>query len=90
MAPSAGPDPAAVPPPVVVPPPAAADTIAAVAAAAATIASVSAAEDAHCHSVAQQRKQDAGANGYDDATQQQLYDGTYQNCITWVQQHPAP
>jgi hypothetical protein len=48
---------------------------------------VSPAAEAHCKSVAQQRKQDAEANGYEDDLQQQVFDGTYKNCMEWEEKH---
>jgi hypothetical protein len=50
---------------------------------------VSAATDAHCKTVAGQRKKDAAVNGYDDDMQQHIFDGTYKNCLDWAVQHPG-
>lgn len=48
---------------------------------------VSAAQEAHCRSVAEQRKSDAAANEYDDDMQQAIFDGTLKNCMNWAAQH---
>jgi hypothetical protein len=50
-------------------------------------ARLSPATEAHCRSVAQQRKDDAAANEYDDDMQEQIYKGTFTNCMNWAQQH---
>jgi hypothetical protein len=42
---------------------------------------------AHCKAVADQRALDAVSNGYDSATEQQIFAGTYQNCMSWAAQH---
>jgi hypothetical protein len=59
---------------------------------AATVASTSAgtaSREAHCRAVAQQRKDDAAANYYDDDTADQIYAGTYSNCMKWEAAHPS-
>jgi hypothetical protein len=58
-------------------------------AAAAAPTAVSAATDSHCKAVAGQRKKDAAVNGYDDDMQQNIFDGTYKNCLDWAAQHPG-
>jgi hypothetical protein len=40
--------------------------------------------DFHCRNVAQQRADDAGVNGLDEATQHAVFDGTYANCMKWA------
>ncbi len=60
---------------------------AAAVAAAAVMAPVSAASEAHCKSVADQRERDAEANGYDSDLQQQVYAGTYKTCMDWEGTH---
>jgi len=37
----------------------------------------------NCTRVAQARMKDAAANGYDDATQEAVFQGTYQDCTAW-------
>ena len=37
----------------------------------------------NCTHVAQARMKDAAANGYDDATQEVVFQGTYQDCTAW-------
>jgi hypothetical protein len=69
-------------------PPAAVAATAEAAAAAAAASPVSAAADARCKAVAGQRKSDAAVNGYDDGMQQQIFDGTYKNCMDWAARHP--
>jgi len=68
-------------------PSAAAETLVPVTGVAAATVAVSAAADAHCKNVAQQRKRDAAANDYDDSMQQTIFDGTYKNCIDWASAH---
>jgi len=66
-------------------PPAAVATAAETAAAAVPVSTVA---DARCKAVAGQRKSDAAVNGYDDGMQQQIFDGTYKNCMDWAARHP--
>jgi len=56
-------------------------------AAAAPAAAYSEQDAAHCQAVAKQRSQDASVNGYDKDMQKQIFNGTYQTCMTWVAQH---
>jgi len=44
---------------------------------------------AQCSSVAGQRRQDARANGFDEATAEQVYNGAYRACVTWDMKHGA-
>ena len=55
--------------------------------AAAPAAAYSEEDAAHCQSVAKQRSQDASVNGYEEDMQKQIFNGTYQTCMTWVAQH---
>ena len=58
--------------------------------AAPTTAAATAPEDSeadHCRKVAYARAADAKANGFDDEMREQVYTGTYQNCITWARDH---
>jgi hypothetical protein len=43
--------------------------------------------EAHCKDVAQQRKRDAAANGYEEDMQKQIFSGTYKTCMDWAAQH---
>jgi hypothetical protein len=45
--------------------------------------------EAHCRTLAKQRKHDAKANGYDDDLADQVYAGTYKNCMDWDAAHPG-
>jgi hypothetical protein len=42
---------------------------------------------AHCKAVADQRALDAVSNGYDSEMEQQIFAGTYRNCMSWAAQH---
>jgi hypothetical protein len=42
-----------------------------------------------CKAVADQRSRDSAVNGYDDDMQKQIFDGTYQTCMSWAAQHPG-
>lgn len=42
---------------------------------------------AHCKAVADQRALDAVSNGYDSEMEQQIFAGTYRNCMSWSAQH---
>ena len=44
-------------------------------------------EDDHCRQVAYARAADAKANGFDDDMRDEIYAGTYQNCVTWARAH---
>ena len=54
---------------------------------AAPAASYSERDAAHCKAVADQRALDALANGYDSEMEQQIFAGTYRNCMSWTAQH---
>jgi hypothetical protein len=76
------------PAPAAVSPAAVAATAEAAAGVAGAAPPISAAADARCKAVAGQRKSDAAVNGYDDGMQQQIFDGTYKNCMDWAARHP--
>jgi hypothetical protein len=40
-----------------------------------------------CAAAAEQRKQDAAANGYDDSLQKIIFDGAYADCVKWERAH---
>lgn len=44
-------------------------------------------EDDHCRQVAYARAADARANGFDDDMRDEIYAGTYQNCVSWARAH---
>jgi hypothetical protein len=46
------------------------------------------ADDAHCRKVAHARAADAEANGFDDGTRDEIYSGTYADCVNWDRAHP--
>ncbi len=48
---------------------------------------VSAAAEAKCKSVAQQRADDGAENGLDEDTQKTVFDGTYADCMAWQAKH---
>ena len=72
---------AAAPPPapVVAPPPPPEDEVAAVA--------PPGPYDEHCKAVAHQRAADARANGYSFDMADEIYDGTFKDCLAWDTQH---
>jgi hypothetical protein len=45
------------------------------------------ADAAHCKRVADQRALDAVSNGYDEEMEQQIFAGTYRDCMAWSAQH---
>ena len=45
--------------------------------------------DRECRSVAQQRAHDARANGFDQKTADDIFEGTLQDCLTWHAKHTA-
>lgn len=68
-------------------PPASSDTMAeqTLAPAAQPVASV--ATDARCKALAQQRSDDADANGLDEDLQKTIYSGTYAECVSYAATH---
>jgi hypothetical protein len=56
--------------------------------AAAVAVSVPADTEAHCRSLATQRMRDSEANGYDADLQQQVFNGTWRDCMAWAARHP--
>jgi len=57
-------------------------------AAAVSTPAASAEIETRCRRVAEQRKTDGAANGYDSATQDEIFTGTLKSCMDWAAQHP--